>query len=166
VTPVPGTLVFAHSNGLMGRVIRFGERLRWRGGHFYNHVAIVDRIEDGVAYVIQAEARGVTDDKALHTVGRYTLVDMPRHVDVEDALHFAREQVGSSYGWLTILSIAIDIVTPFWFVAFRRGNSWICSALVGESLRAGGWVRNFADVYCVTPAQLWLEIRGLIYTNP
>lgn len=160
----PGVIVFAHSNGIMGRVIRFGERLRWHGGHFFNHVAIIDRVEDGVAYLIQAEAKGVTNDKTLASVapgGKYVLIEPPHDIDVDDMLAFARQEVGSQYGWLSIVSIALDIVLPLWFVAFRRPSTWICSALIAESMRAGGWRREWADVYVVTPAQLWLAIRGL-----
>lgn len=159
----PGTLVFAHSNQFIGRVIRWGERLRWHGnGAFFNHVAIVDRVVDGVVYVIQAEASGVTDDKALGTVapdGKLSLVELPAGVDRDKVLEFARAQVGSHYGYLSIVSTALDILLPLWFVSFRRKNSWFCSALVAEALRAGGWIRNWPDIYSSpTPAALRLAL--------
>ena len=165
IIPTPGTLVFAHTTGLLGRIIRFGERLRWNGhGAFYNHVAIVDRVEDGKVYVIQAEARGVTNDRTIEEVapgGHFSYIYLPDHVDADALLAFAREEVGSRYGWLSILSTALDIITPLWFPALRRPYTWICSALVGESLRAGGWVYRWPDVYCVTPSALYLSLSGL-----
>jgi hypothetical protein len=79
-------------------------------------------------------------------------------VDKEKMLKFAEHQVGDHYSFLTILSIALDIATPNWFPAFRRSGTWICSALAGESLRAGGWIHDWGDVYTVTPAQLWFAL--------
>lgn len=165
MTPQPGTLVFAHSNGVIGRLIRFGERLRWSHGSFFNHVAIVDRIVDGVPYIIQAEASGVTNDKTLESVapgGKYVLIPLPNGVDVEKVLSFARGEVGSRYGYLSIISTALDIITPVWFVSFRRKYSWICSALIAEALRAGGWRHKWADIYTVTPAQLRIALSNIL----
>jgi len=165
VTPTPGTLVFCHSKDFIGKVIRFGEALRWKRGAQFNHVAIIDRVEDGVAYVIQAEARGVTDIRKLDEVapgGTYELVALPEGVDVDQVLNFARKQVGSKYGFGTIAAIAIDIIMPSWFPSLRpankKSNSWICSAVVAESLRFGGWYHKWSDIYLVTPAELYLAI--------
>jgi hypothetical protein len=159
VTPKPGDLIFCHSTGIMGRIIRLGERIRFRKGVQWNHVALVDRMmEDGDFLVIQAEAKGVTKDKRLSTIapgGRYQVVRLPVGVSRQKVLDFAHEQVGSRYGWLTILSIAIDILTPFWVPSFRTRNSWICSAVSAEALRAGGWIHQWPDVYLVTPTMLW-----------
>ena len=153
----PGDVVFAHSDGVMGKAIRFGEFLRWRRGSHWNHVAIVDRIVDGVPYVIQAEAKGVTNDKPLSSVGLYELVSPD--INVNTALSFVRAQVGKRYGWLSIVSIVFDVITPDWAPAVRRRNTWICSALVAESMRAGGWLANWGDIYIVTPAQLWAKLK-------
>lgn len=165
MTPTPGTLVFCHSKDFIGKVIRFGEALRWKRGAHFNHVAIIDRVEDGVAYVIQAEARGVTDIRKLDEVapgGTYELVALPEGVDVDQVLNFARKQVGSKYGFGTIAAIAIDIIMPSWFPSLRpankKSNSWICSAVVAESLRFGGWYHKWSDIYLVTPAELYLAI--------
>ena len=154
----PGDIGFAKTNGIMGRAIRFGEELRWHRGSIWNHAFIVDRIEDGVVYVIQAEAAGVTSDKTLDSVapkGVYVTMRPPQSVDVESLLAFARQEVGSHYGWLSIASAILDILTPGWFPSFRRGNSWICSAITAEALRAGGWLHRWSDIYVVTPAQLF-----------
>jgi len=166
MTPTPGTLVFAHTTGILGRAIRFGQRMRYRGtASFYNHVAIVDRVDGEQVFVIQAEARGVTNDKTLDSVapgGAFTLITPPPHVNVDRLLEFARGEVGSGYGWLSILSASFDIATPDWLPSIRRDGSWICSAISAEALRAGGWIRRWPDVYCVTPAQLW---NALVFDN-
>jgi len=115
----------------------------------------VSEVRDGVAYVVQAEPRGVTRDKTLASVGEYTLVAPPAGTDTAKMLAFATAQVGKRYSFLSILSIVVDILTPNWFPAVRRADTWICSALVAESLRSGGWLHNWGDVYIVTPAQLF-----------
>lgn len=149
-----GDLVFAHTDGVIGKAIRFGERLRWRKGSYWNHVAIVSRIEDGIAYVIQAEPSGVTDDKSLSSLGEYFLVECPV-TKTAQVIDFARAQVGSHYGFWSILSCVFDIVTWDWVPSIRRDDTWICSALVAEALRYGGWLHDWGDIYTVTPAQLF-----------
>ena len=132
-TPVPGDICFAHSNGLMGRAIRFAEFLRWRKGSHWNHACVISRVDqDGTAYVIQAELKGVSE-----------------------ALAFTKAQVGSKYGILSIISIVFDIISPDWFPSLRMPRTWICSAVTGEALRYGGWLHNWDDLYCITPSQLF-----------
>ena len=158
--PQPGDIGFAHSNGIMGKAIRFGERLRWgvKPSH-WNHAFIVDTVEhDGeewVVTIIQAEPSGVTQGKRIETVGDYILVEpLPTHSRAS-ILAFARAQVGSHYGWGSIASNVLDILTPDWFPSFRSQDSWICSALVAEALRFAGWLYDWGDIYIVTPAQLF-----------
>jgi len=159
-----GDLVFAHTDGIVGRAIRIAESLRWKGGSLFNHVAIVNRIDEMGVYVVQATPRGVTDEQTIEQMcptGRFILVEPPPVVDRDQLVQFARMQVGSKYGFVTIFSVLIDIITPNWFPALRRANSWICSGLAAESLRAGGWLHNWPDIYLVTPAQLFQVITKL-----
>ena len=84
--PQPGDIGFAHSDGIFGKLIRFGERIRFgeKPSH-WNHAFIVDRvvmegsITDGTAtfktYIIQAEPTGVTNDKLIESVGSYTIIE-------------------------------------------------------------------------------------------
>jgi hypothetical protein len=149
----------------MGRAIRFGEWLRFRRGSKYNHVCFVDRVENGVAYVLQAEPHGVTDDKTLDSVGAYLLVKPPAGVDPDDYMYFARKQVGDRYGWLMILALAVDIVTPAWFPTFhlasRKKTAWICSVLTAEAMRFAGWYQPWPSIYMVTPSQVYEAIFPL-----
>ena len=118
--------------------------------------------------VIQAEAHGVTGyrnngkapylPRKLSTVapGGWTcLIRPPAIVEPARTLQFARLQVGDQYGFFDIMAIGIDKVTPNWFhVPFRRPGTWICSALAAESLRFGGWLHDWDDIYDVDPAEL------------
>lgn len=155
----PGDILFCHTKGVMGRAIRLGERLRFKRGSYWNHVCFVDRVEDDVVYVLQAERNGVTNDKPLNPAWTYQVVSLPDGADRERVLEFARGQLGSRYGWYSIFSILFDTVTPNWFPAFRTAGTWICSALTAESLRFGGWLHEWGDVYIVKPSDLWNVIE-------
>lgn len=171
----PGDLVFCHSTGIVGAGIRLIEKLRrdWAktneaSGARYNHVAILDApLPNGDWSVIQAEAAGVVQDtpekpSRLSTVtpgGFYSIVQLPHEVDRDDVIAFARAQVGFKYGFVTDASILLTLFTPK-FLNVMTPHTWICSALGAESLRCGGWVHLWPDLYAVTPAQLWLALEA------
>jgi len=155
----PGDIGFARTTGIMGRLIRLGEWLKFRKSTF-NHQFILDREVDGVWYVIQATLRGITDSATLDSVARsgtYVTMPPPDEVDRARVLQFARAQVGLEYGYWTILAISLDILTWQWVPSLRgaRKQSWICSALTCEALRFGGWLHNWLDVYDVMPQQAY-----------
>ena len=156
-----GDVIFAHARrDFIGRAIQFGEWLRWRGGHKWNHAAIIVGVEPGRVRIVQAESRGVTSKwfsspSDIAPNGNVVVVKPPSSLtSVLRAVDFADAQVSDSYGFVTIFSIAVSIVVP-WFLTIRKPGTWICSALVGESLRAGGWLHDWPDVYMVSPAQLY-----------
>lgn len=117
--------------------------------------------------VIQAEAHGVTGTRSdgseflarkLSDVapgGYYVIVRPPEKVNPGRTLRFARGEVGAHYGFVTVGSIAIDLVTPSWLhFPFRRPGTWICSAIAAEALRYGGWYHRWPTTYGCTPAQV------------
>lgn len=147
-----GTVGFARSDGLMGKLIRFGEAISTGRGDV-NHMFVVGYGEK----VIQAEMAGVTDTQLLSEMtDDYILVQPPKCVDLTRVATFAHKQVGIEYGLWTDIGIGIDIVTWQWVPAFRgaRKPSWICSALGAEALRFGGWIHNWVDIYTCTPQQV------------
>jgi hypothetical protein len=147
-----GDLVFMHSSGMIGRAIRLAEEIRWRRGSSWNHVAILDQKTLTGWTLIQADAPGVTRGGPL--TGEYSIVQLPVGVDRARVLQFARAQVGRKYGFVTIVSILVSILTPRFFNVMWP-NTWICSALGAESLRFGGWLKSWPDIYTVSPAELW-----------
>jgi hypothetical protein len=141
----------------MAKFIRLGEFLKGRR-HVWNHCCVVDRFENGHWHIIQAELKGVTDTCRLEDVapgGRYVVLAPP--ANRAKILEFNRSQVGTKYSLLTIFSDAFDIVTWSWvpMLSNARKRSWVCSGLVGESLRYGGWLYQFVNVYAVMPQQLF-----------
>lgn len=160
-----GDLVFIHGKGFISRAIRVAERCKkpWRRGSYWNHVAILDQELPGDWSVIQAEARGVTATGKLSDLAPcildFAIVEAPEGVTRDKVLEFARSQVGRSYGFLTILSILFTLFTPQW-IAVLVPNTWICSAVGAEAWRAGGWIHSWNDERQVSPAQLWVALRG------
>jgi hypothetical protein len=161
MTVKPGDVGFAHTHGAMGALIRLGSWLRLHKGE-WNHMFIVsDEVDvDGMPLIIQATLRGVTGDARLDKVapgGKYATMTIPFGTDRVEVLRFAKAQIGMRYGLLTILAIAIDVVTWSFVPAFRgaRKPSWICSALACESLRFGGWLHNWVDCYNMFPQEAY-----------
>jgi len=161
-----GDIIFAHTNGIIGKAIRFAE---WwhhptRMGSQWNHVAIVTRIDDHRIFITQAQPHGVTNDMALDELidvnDKMLVYRPPAHLNHDAMLEFAFGEVGSHYGFLSIASVATDIITPTWAPAIRTPDSWICSALAAEYLRVGGWVHRWPDIYGVMPAQLELALHA------
>jgi len=160
--PAVGDIGFSTSPHPMGKLIRLGTRLKFKKALF-NHEFVIDRIVDGVPYVIQATIHGVTDSMRLDEVahgGTYTLISPPPEVDIDKLLFFCRSQVGTEYGILTIAAIAIDVVSWQWIPAFRgaRKNSWICSALIEEGLRYAGWYHDWVDIYNMFPDESYFAL--------
>ena len=150
---LPGDVVLAHTRGLFGRLIRFGTRSAW------SHAAIIEMVgaTPERTWVIQAEAKGVTRATLDQVApgGYYAIVAAPNGLDRQRCLEWARSRVGEEYGFLTILSIALTLLSPrFLRVDFRRQGTLICSALVALSLHAGGWLARVGDFYQVSPGSL------------
>lgn len=163
--PEPGDIIFCHSKGLVGWFIRLGQRMRSPlSDAYWNHVAIMAYPDpDGTPRVIQAAGAGVEYLPLRHLDCEYIAVSAERFpgvlsaaVDRDAVVNQAHALVGDHYGWLTILSIIVNILTPKWFhfPAFRRGGTFICSALAAWCLHAGGADINAYDIYQVTPAEL------------
>ena len=152
----PGDLIFAHTNDIVGKGIRWAERIRFRGGAAFNHVATVYAFDDGEWNVIQAQARGITvcPLSSVAPNGTYTIIQPPTSVDTAKQINFLEKQVGDPYGFLTIASILVNMFLPK-FIDVELPGTWICSAVAAEALRFGGWYHSWPDIYETSPAQLW-----------
>ena len=167
-----GDLVICHSKGLIGGGIRWSQRHMQDNPYAeWNHVAVLDRIayedDDGDAewFIIQAEAKGVTNNRFLSSVapgGSYAIVTLPDTIDRNRFLEFLRFQVGAKYGYLSILSCALDMFLPN-AICLRKADTWICSALVGAGLMYFGFRSSLAwpDLYTITPAEIAQHIADM-----
>ena len=153
-----GDLVVCTTVGIVGKSIQYAHRRNEEVDWKRNHICTLNECRDGVWYVLQAEPKGITDDKPLATIaigGTFETMTLPVSVDRDRFLEFQRSQLGHRYSYLSILSCALDMVLPP-EICLRRSGTWICSGLVAASL----WYAHFPpakmwnDVYTITPAQL------------
>jgi Permuted papain-like amidase enzyme, YaeF/YiiX, C92 family len=158
-----GDIGFARTKGVLGRLIRYGEYLKFRSSDF-NHTFIV--VSTGATYdeifVIQATLKGVRLDRLsslFENASEIHIVAPPPEVNRRKIALFAISQIGHPYGLMSIACIGLDILTPDWFISTRRNGTWICSALTAEALRYAGWFVDWKDIYTVTPTGLWLVIN-------
>jgi len=134
--PQPGDFILTHGEEWTSRLIRFGQSLRYRGASakytYWNHTAL---LVDDQGSIVEALGTGVAQrsihdyDPTQYTVVRIDATDADR----AEAAAFARSTIKAEYGWITIVSIAISLVTGGKF-AFAIDGQLICSGLVARSL--------------------------------
>jgi len=153
--PRPGDFILTHGDEWTSKLIRFGQGLRFRGPRarftYWNHAALIVDDEGGI---VEALGTGVTA-RTIHdyhptqyTVVRITASDDDRR----QVARFAQAVIGAEYGWLTIASIAISLVTGG-ALAFAIDGQLICSGLVARALeRTDAIFRH--DPARIMPAEL------------
>ena len=163
--PEAGDLVLAHSKDTFGKLIRFAQWLRpsWRPYKYWNHSALVVSNINGEITCVQMGRRCVTVTLENVAPGGVTQIrKCPEGVDRVKALDYALRQVGVRYSYLTIVSIALNLLTPKAFrINFRRnGTALICSALCARSYEHGDWIiPDNSDPFQVTPCQLAMWVK-------
>jgi len=158
----PGDLVLAHGKGIISWIIRLGQWLRpsWRPYRYWNHAAIVITELDGVVKCVQMARRcEIVTLNQVSPGGKTEIRRIPDGVDRIKAVDWALGQAraGRRYSFLTIASIALQLITPKWLdVTFHEASpAYICSGLVALAWQHGGWdVPSDEDPYQVTPAEL------------
>ncbi len=161
----PGDLVFVHANHLASKLIRFGQRLRFRGERrryaWPNHVAVVVG-ESGE--IVEALTSGLARGH-VSKYARTPHVVFSSHVEPLDQREirvFAESvlKARETYGWATIASLAFTQLTGSKFVVGRVGTA-ICSGFAAECLTRAGEVFERPPAYN-TPADLaeHFEVTG------
>jgi uncharacterized protein YycO len=134
--PRPGDFILTHGDEWTSRLIRFGQSLRYRGPSakytYWNHTALV---VDSAGMIVEALGTGVAK-RSIHDYDptQYTVV----RIDASDedrleAATFAASSIGAQYGWVTIVSLGLSLVTGGKF-AFAIDGQIICSGLVARAL--------------------------------
>lgn len=158
-----GDLVFCHSKGLVGWGIRVAQRLRNpSAAATWNHVAtVVDTTSPGAPWVIAAEGHGVRRRRLTEVAPGGKFCTVPRPYGVQPILQteYLEDVCGDKYGFLTIASCLLTLLTPSAF-AFRKPGTYICSGLATVALTFGGWpeASKVQDLYQITPAELYLAV--------
>jgi len=133
-----GDFLLTHGDYVISQLIRFGQRLRHEERYArWNHAVLV-LSEDG--RIAEALSRGVEENNISDYEGKdYYLVRLQGVSDEDRAqmITFARSVLDSpdrtEYGWLTIASIVLTLLTSSKFVFGMVGTA-ICSGFVAEAL--------------------------------
>lgn len=162
----PGDLIATHSSGLVGRLIRFGEKkqaLGWRGAlwhsltrqqnypddpWYFNHIAIYA----GQGVLIEALARGLTSSP-IEKYAEYKHLPLRRSPD--GALAFASCEYARTdpYGWLEIASIIVNLLTST-RLQLSWGRAMVCSAFGARCWEHSGIQLLEASAYTTLPSDL------------
>ena len=136
----PGDFIIVETDGFPAKTIRFGQWLRYHGKRkFYsrwNHAALIvskdgDLIEARPTDVSRGHISEYTKDPV------YVVSTNFNEQSQEQAIAAAESYLNDGYGWLTILSIMLELITGI-KLQLSYNRSVICSGLVGMSLWAGG----------------------------
>jgi hypothetical protein len=156
VNPLPGDFILTHGTSWTSRMIRFGQALRFRGpDHPYarwNHAAIFINqqgdIIEALGGGVQQRNISVYKQTEYHVVHLENVVDINRVHEVE----FAQACLNEHYGFLTIMSIALSLLTGS-KLGFGVDGQEICSALVARCLERTGEIFP-TDPWHIMPADL------------
>jgi hypothetical protein len=154
----PGDFILTHSSGIYGRLIRFGEAIRYWGADrvfaHWSHAAIfVNEAGD----IIEALGGGVQQRNiSVYHGTEYVVVHLPATttpLDRQQAVEFADFSLNDPYGWLTIVSVALCLLTGAKF-SFGVDGQQICSALVARCIERIGEIFPQCEPWHLTPADL------------
>ena len=177
----PGDVLLCHSDAFVSKLIRFGETVRyhgWRKGlqmlvgrwtapvddpTWANHAAVY--VGDG--QLIEALGSGLV----MSPVSKYgpdayrvaPLAEIRQDVSAEaraDLVAFAKAQLlrHGPYGWLSIASIVVQILTPS-KLDLSYDGALICSAFAAQCWEHAGLILPTRSSLTTSPADLaaWLD---------
>lgn len=128
-----GDFILVADTTLYGKLVTLGQKLRFGNTRFvqWNHAAIV--IDPDT--LLEADGKTVKAVKLTDYASKdYYLVRIQASDDDRrEAVAFALSCVGDSYGWTTIVSIILSLLTGLKF-SFGFDGQEICSGLVARSL--------------------------------
>jgi uncharacterized protein YycO len=131
----PGDFILTKSSGILGKLIRTGQLIRFKGKYAkWTHAALIVG-QDGS--LIEARGRGVVRSHiSAYRKNDYHLIRLGEIADERDRqkmVNFAEWCLRYEYGHLTIVSISLCLITG-WKFLFGMDRRIICSALVARAL--------------------------------
>ena len=143
------------TQGILAKLIRFGQFIRYHGKmkpfSRWNHAAmIID--EDGT--IVEAVGRGVitSNISEYFDVEYYYVTTKLNKQSRDQTVSACKSFIKDKYGFLTIVSITLDLITGI-KMQLTNSNTMICSAVVAQSLWAGGVIFD-RNPYQMMPADL------------
>jgi len=157
LAPRPGDFIVTHGSNFFSRLIRFGETLRVRADDrryaYWNHAALITSASGDL---VEARVKGVQrGNLSSHTPSDYYLVRITASdEDRSEVVAFGEwaADAHASYGWLTILSIVLTMLTGAKLTFFIDGE-FICSGLVARAQERTAVIFGRDPVH-ITPAEL------------
>lgn len=153
----PGDFILTHGNTWVSRLIRVGQRLRFWGADrkyaWWNHTAMIVSPDGKLIEALGAGVLLTHISRYKHT--QYHLVHLGDTADPHDreqVVEFAQWCRGQKYGYLTIVSIALSLLTGGKFTFGFDGQS-ICSGLVARALERTDAIFNRSPSHTM-PADL------------
>ena len=153
----PGDFILTHGGSFFSQIIRFGQSLRFHGKDrkyiWWSHAAI---IVSPTGDLIEALGPGVRQTHiSKYNSTEYHLINLGSIATTHDRdqiVKFVRECLNLRYGVLTIISIALSLLTGAKFTFGYDGQS-ICSGLVARALERTDAIFNRTPSH-ITPADL------------
>jgi uncharacterized protein YycO len=158
-----GDFILTHSSGVFSALIRFGQGLRYWGSDrifaHWSHAAIFVN-DDGD--IVEALGGGVQKRNiSVYRATEYVVVHLPQStsdIDRRQAVKFAWHCLREKYGWLTIVSIAVALVSGT-KLNFVVDGQQICSALVARCIERIGEIFTENEPWHLMPADLAKHFR-------
>jgi len=158
---LPGDFVLTHGKAWTSAVIRFGQRLRfWKRGDrrytHWNHVAV---FVDEEGQIVEALGHGVRERNIADYQGteRHVVRLSASDEDREQMVAFACHSIDEEYGYVSIASIGLSLLTGGKLI-FGVAGQKICSSLVARTLERAGFVFTFEPSHAM-PADLAREFK-------
>jgi len=153
--PQPGDLVGFCTPDKFGAVIRFGQRHFQKLPKWYvNHIAVVVSVDPPV--IVQAVKR--VDKVLLSSYGNTPMWTIPFPGDESQrpyVVKFAMKQIGRKYGILSVISRAINMLTPRMIqINAEKAGDMDCACLGARAWEHGGVDLPYPDPWQITPGQL------------
>ena len=134
----PGDFILTHHSAFASRLIRIGQRVRFWGRDrrytWWSHAAVIVSPE---GQMIEAVGHGVhRTHLRVYQQTEYTLVrlgTLASDHDRDQVVRFAQWCLGQRYGWITVISITLSLLTGARFSFGYDGQS-VCSGLVARAL--------------------------------
>lgn len=151
----PGDFFLVHGDNFYSRLIQFGQGLRFKGENrhfgYWTHCGM---FVGHSGEIIEALGHGVIERNiSYYKDYKYIVV----HVNASDQdrqqqVDFAKACLGDKYGWLTLVSIALSLLSGTKF-SFNFDGQEICSGLVTRTLERTSFIPK-RDASHMMPADL------------
>jgi hypothetical protein len=151
-----GDVILTHSTFWTGKLIRFGQALRWRGTRrkyaYWNHAMLCT---DG-ATVVEALGHGVQESPlAKYADTEFVLIPIEiNNLDAEQMRRFVRQVLyaKTDYGYLELISLGLTLAIPL-PIQFGSPGTMICSGFVAATLTRMGAIWKVSPEY-IMPADI------------